>query len=95
MSNEYSPPTLGVWRAGQQWRPLEPDDLAAMDPQTRQAFDDAEAAAVFGVGFKRDAMGRPVERGIGSAANLTPSARAANTRAGIREDDLKKKAGLE
>jgi hypothetical protein len=35
---------------------------------------------VFGVGFKRDENGRPIERGIGSASNPSPQHMAALAR---------------
>jgi hypothetical protein len=35
---------------------------------------------VFGVGFKRDENGRPIERGIGSASNPSPQHQAALAR---------------
>jgi hypothetical protein len=38
---------------------------------------EAEAESVFGVGYKRDKNGKPIETGIGSAAQPTPQHRAA------------------
>jgi hypothetical protein len=65
-----------------------------MDPETRRRWDDAEAVAVFGVGFKRDASGRPIEQGRGAPGNETPESVAALNLAGLRKDDLKVKAGI-
>jgi hypothetical protein len=49
-----------------------PDELAVMTPEERAAWRAGEDIAVFGVGFKRDRNGRPIEQGIGSPANPSP-----------------------
>jgi hypothetical protein len=62
------------WQAGQAWRPQGHDQIASMDPATRAAYDRAAEVNVFGVGFKRDAAGRPIETGIGSEHNMSQQA---------------------
>jgi hypothetical protein len=44
---------------------------------------------VFGVGFKRDENGRPIEQGIGSASNPSPQHFAALAREKQRQGLLK------
>jgi hypothetical protein len=65
------------WQAGQAWRPQHHMQIASMDPATRAAYERAAEVNVFGVGFRRDAAGRPIETGIGSEHNMSQQAVAA------------------
>jgi hypothetical protein len=65
------------WQPGQSWRPQHHTQIASMDPATRAAYGRAAEVNVFGVGFKRDAAGRPIETGIGSEHNQSLQHRAA------------------
>jgi hypothetical protein len=65
------------WVAGQAWRPQGNDQILSMDPATREAYEQSAEANVFGVGFRRDSAGRPIEVGIGSEHNQSLQHRAA------------------
>jgi hypothetical protein len=48
-----------------------PDELSIMSPEAIAAWRREEEVNVFGVGFRRDRNGRPIEQGLGSPANPT------------------------
>jgi hypothetical protein len=48
------------------------EELEEMTDAERREWAAAEEINVFGVGFKRDSKGRPLEQGLGSEANPTP-----------------------
>jgi hypothetical protein len=47
------------------------EELAELSPAERQIYDAVQEETVFGLGFKRDAQGRPVEQGIGGPLQQT------------------------
>jgi hypothetical protein len=85
---------LSDWRPGMLWRPQSSDQIADMPPDVRAAYELAEEKNVFGADFQRDAKGRPIERGIGSAHNMTANAVAAKKRDEERQALLRAAAGL-
>jgi hypothetical protein len=60
IANGQNPSTLSAVFEGAIYKGMTPAQAA-----------EAEAEAVFGIGYKRDAKGRPVERGKGSKAQQT------------------------
>jgi hypothetical protein len=62
------------------WRPRDPGEIAAMTPQQRKQYEHELQIAVFGVGHRVDADGKPIEQGIGSAQNQSAQHKAAIAR---------------
>jgi hypothetical protein len=60
---------------------LTPEEWAILSPEQRAEHRRAEEINVFGVGFKRDRNGRPIEQGLGSESNPTVQSIAALERA--------------
>lgn len=56
------------------------DEIDAMSPAERRAYDEAQARLVFGASYERDKYGNPIETGIGSAKQQTAQHRAAQAR---------------
>ena len=48
-----------------------PEELALMGPEEKRAYLEGEAVATFGVGYRKDKQGRPIEHGIGAPGNET------------------------
>jgi hypothetical protein len=86
--------SLSDWRPGMLWRPQGADQINAMSPEVRAAYEMAQEKNVFGETFERDAKGRPIERGIGSKHNMTANAKAALMRDDERQALLRSAAGL-
>lgn len=49
--------------------------------------DEARAANVFGIGFKTDRHGNPIEQGLGSDSQMTANSIAAYRKYGVNEPD--------
>jgi hypothetical protein len=82
------------WVVGNPWKPQGPDQLMAMPPDVRAAYESAAATYTFGVGFKRDENGVPIEMGIGSPGNTTAQSRAALAKFEAETARLKAAAGI-
>jgi hypothetical protein len=82
------------WFHGQ-WRAQSDEQIANMTPDVRRLYDEAAAVNVFGVGYQRDASGRPIETGRGSPGNMTASAKAALAKFEAERQAFRIQAGIE
>jgi hypothetical protein len=83
-----------AWIPGRPWGPLGADEIAELHPVHREEYLRRQAENVFGVDFKTDRNGKPVETGIGSEHNMTIQARQALELEAARKAELRQAAGL-